>query len=106
MGRAHTKSGKKQTAPRKGTKSRAVMLMMMRRQGATQPEIQEATGATPIHVTHMMIGWLNFWGWDARFFRLRKTDPRWGPKSWVTYRLVGKIKPNGGYRSFTLRDFD
>lgn len=84
--------------PRKGTKARAFLLRALRPHGCTTPE----SGYLP-HVLGSTIAQLrDTRGYDIRAFpipcnhnyRAGETGPR------VAYRLVGKWRWNGTYRSF------
>lgn len=102
--------------PRKGTKARALLLMALRPQGFTAWEVYETLGYNRGGSLGAAItGLIDQKGYDIRGFHLRRdqyTEERFGPKvapgrktrDPLVYRLVGKHRWNGSYRSFVKLD--
>lgn len=112
MSRRHFNFGR---APKKGSKLRASVLLMLRPQGATNPEVCEVygtdykRGAGGANQVYNVIEALREQkGYDVRTFPLPPHDPRQAGFSDpstvgrrpVVHRVVGKMRWDGSYRSF------
>lgn len=87
------------TTPRKDSKSRNIALMLLRDEGATMQEIRETTGMSSV-VAHGVLARLDFdCGFDIRRFTEKHIDPTTSRPP-LRYRIVGRSRWNGGYRSF------
>lgn len=71
--------------------------MLLRREGATVHELRTATDMSSV-VIHGVLSRLNFdCGFDIRGFTARQHTTGRPPKR---YKIVGRAKWHGGYRSF------
>lgn len=106
MSRRRGPSRNKYSTPRKGTKTRALLLLMLRPQGATTKEILEKVQMRQQAVLPTIISLRDFGGWDIRIFSVPNPDTSptlTGRKRMATtlaYRVVGRLRFHGGYRSF------
>lgn len=85
-------------SPHKGTKRRSLLLLLLRPQGATYKELEEVTGYGFGTVNNEIGTLKDQKGWDIRAFPLKKGF-RKGRKGRLVYKVVGKLKWNGGYRT-------
>jgi hypothetical protein len=88
----------KYSTPAKGTKSRALLLGMLSKRGLTASEaLERGYLARRSAMAAMLSQFYNTGGWDIRGF----TEPSGTPSSpFVRYRIVGRFRWEGGYRSF------
>lgn len=86
--------------PAKGSKTRAVLLMLLREEGVTRHEafgVIQSKGTQFSKVIEILVDQK---GWDIRPFRLpshERTGHRHGPRQ--AWKAVGKYRRNGTYRS-------
>jgi hypothetical protein len=104
MKRGHHKH--KYTTPKKGTKTRQLLLMLLRLQGATMHELRAELGwgKGSIRTNISMLG--DFGGWDVRQFPVDNPNriegmptSTGGWRKLTAYRIVGRDRWGGGYRS-------
>ena len=88
-------------SPRKGTKGREILLLLVRPRGATVAEIEDKIGKLRSGgLQTYMRRFSDEMGWDIRSFPDPLTDhPGRGAKP-VVYRVIGKMKWDCTYRSF------
>ena len=88
----------KYSTPAKGTKSRALLLGMLSRRGITATEaLEQELIVRRSGMAAMLTQFINVGGWDIRGFH----EPSGTPSSpYVRYRVVGRFRWEGGYRSF------
>lgn len=86
------------------------MLLALRPQGVTIAEAKEIFGSTQGAITGMISDLCDMKGYDIKMIPMRdrsRTDKRDDATGWCgyasAYRLVGKDRPGGGYRSFIRR---
>lgn len=104
MGRyCHIKSGFSRP-PAKGTKNRKALIMMLR--GATAPAIIEACefkGASPM--SRIVMRLRDECGYDIRHFPNPTPNGKCGRTPGL-YKVIGKMKWDGSYRSFINDDVE
>lgn len=99
MARAHVRNRFGRT-PRKGTKTREVLLMMLRPQGAASYEIDRLFGKG-FCAAAIVRTLRDDKGWDVRTFSMPRSDsPHQYGRLPVVHKVVGKMKWDGSYRSF------
>jgi hypothetical protein len=95
--------------PAKGTQARQVLLLALRPQGVTAWEARQAGVTTKQSFGCLLDQFLDQKGYDVRSFPLpndQRTLERVGPSAVKSkkpprvWRLVGKLRWNGTYRSF------
>ena len=94
--------------PKRGSKTRAILALMLRPQGLTVHEAVQL-GLSP--KSGNLGGPLQqlelFKGWDIRRVSLpeehrKERNNRWG----IAYKVVGRYRDSGRYRSFVSADYD
>jgi len=87
------------TNPRKGTKARAAVNLMLRREGATAAEIAERVGYNRVNsISAMCEALRNDKGFDIAAFPVAGSGHVGRPPS--VYKIIGRYRCNGSYRSF------
>lgn len=99
MGRASHREGF--TDPRRGTKASLLLELLLRQQGCTAMEAQEA-GAVKAHdQMHCVMERLNNdCGYDVRTFPKSPDRPSPTGRSSAVYKCVGRMEWDGGYQDF------
>lgn len=82
--------------PRKGTKARNVLLLMLKPEGFARNDIEDE----PHNLTTLIATLRDDKGYDIRKFPKRKSDKG---RAKSVYRCIGKMRWDGSYRSFTER---
>lgn len=73
--------------------------MLLRPQGATRLEIINRLGVSENAIAGMIVVLNDQKGWDIRSFPRKELHTGRGRMP-VVYKVVGKVRWNGGYRSF------
>ncbi len=93
---------KKYNTPKKGTKARRLVLALLKPKGLTLREMKNLLGFTYSHLAHLQ----DFGGWDIKAFIVDNPSPIDGKRHHkvYSYRIVGRLRFKGGYRSFVNDD--
>jgi hypothetical protein len=98
--------GKKKLMPSKGTKRRAMLLKLLQPRGLTAQEAVDAGLAKDRTCLNSAADRLyEDYGYDVRCFKVPNPNhnphQRGSKKHLAVYRVVGRYRDRGGYRSFT-----
>lgn len=93
---------KKYNTPKKGTKLRALILGLLKPEGLTRKQINSITSYGHTHLTLLQ----DFGGWDIKGFPVanRNLVDHKKHKTVLSYRIVGRLRFNGGYRSLVCEN--
>lgn len=94
--RKHAEYGR---SPKKGTKTRAALILMLRPQGATSEDFKAIGLGGRVHSAYYgayIEVLINQKGWDIRTFDIPNRGHK-GPR--VRYKVIGKYLPKRRYRS-------
>lgn len=99
----------KKRLPSKGTKRREMLRLMLRPEGLTANEAIEFGLGGPGVVSDASERLYADYGFDVRSFRIPNPNhnprQRGSKKLLAVYRVVGRFKDCGGYRSFTHKPY-
>lgn len=90
--------------PRKGTKLRKCLIMMLRPQGILASEIYEIYEIGSY--TNIINSLINEKGYDIRIMPSNVKSALQTNRTLMTYKCVGKMRWDGSYRSFNSRSLE